>query len=97
MSGPWTELQRYVIEEHFEEYAAGRISRRELLRRVSYITGGAAASLAALSALGCNVDQPRAVATGPATAAGPGVHGCRKGADIPCREARRAGGVSPPS
>ena len=69
MSGPWTELQRYVIEEHFEEYAAGRISRRELLRRVSYITGGAAASLAALSALGCNVDQPRAVATGSATAA----------------------------
>jgi carboxymethylenebutenolidase len=66
MSQQWTDLQRYVIEEHFEEYVEGRISRRELLKRVSYITGGVAASLAVLSALGCNVDQPRAAASGPA-------------------------------
>ena len=66
MSQQWTDLQRYVIEEHFEDYVARRISRRELLKRVSYITGGVAASLAALSALGCNVDQPRALATGAA-------------------------------
>ncbi len=64
MSEPWTDLQRYVIEEHFEDFMEGRISRRELLKRVSYITGGAAASLAALSALGCNVEAPRAVASG---------------------------------
>ena len=64
MSEQWTDLQRYVIEEHFEEYTEGRISRRELLKRVSYITGGTVASLAALSALGCNVDQPRALASG---------------------------------
>ena len=64
MSQQWTDLQRYVIEEHFEDYAEGRISRRELLKRVSYITGGVAASLAALTALGCNVDQPRALAGG---------------------------------
>ena len=69
MSQQWTDLQRYVIEEHFEDYTEGRISRRELLKRVSYITGGVAASLAALSALGCNVDQPRALATGAASAA----------------------------
>jgi len=62
VSQQWTDLQRYVIEEHFEEYAEGRISRRELLRRVTYITGGVAASLAALSALGCNVDRPAAQA-----------------------------------
>ena len=67
MSQQWTDLQRYVIEEHFEDYAEGRISRRELLKRVSYITGGVAASLTALSALGCNVDQPRALATGAAS------------------------------
>jgi carboxymethylenebutenolidase len=66
VSQPWTDLQRYVIEEHFEDYVEGRISRREMLRRVSYVTGGIAASLAALSALGCNVDQPRALATEPA-------------------------------
>ena len=63
MSGQWTDLQRYVIEEHFEDYVEGRISRRELLRRVSYVTGGVAASLAALAALGCNVDQPRAASS----------------------------------
>ena len=66
MSQQWTDLQRYVIEEHFEDYVEGRISRRELLRRVSYITGGVAASLAALSALGCNVESPRTVASGTA-------------------------------
>jgi len=65
---PWTDLQRYVIEEHFEDYTEGRISRRELVRRVSYITGGVAASLAALSMLGCNLDQPRAAATSAAIA-----------------------------
>ncbi|MEP7003082.1 MAG: dienelactone hydrolase family protein [Chloroflexota bacterium] len=69
MSQQWSDLQRYVIEEHFEEYAEGRISRRELIKRVSYITGGAAASLVALSTLGCNVDQPRAQASGSGAAA----------------------------
>jgi carboxymethylenebutenolidase len=64
VSGQWTDLQRYVIEEHFEDYVLGRTSRRELLRRVSYITGGVAASLAALSALGCNVEAPQAGASG---------------------------------
>ena len=68
MSQQWTDLQRYVIEEHFEEYTEGRISRRELLKRVSYITGGTVASLAALSAIGCNVDQPRALASGTSAA-----------------------------
>jgi carboxymethylenebutenolidase len=71
VSEQWTDLQRYVIEEHFEDYAEGRISRRELLKRVSYVTGGLAASMAALTALGCNVDQPRAVTSGsPLAAAG---------------------------
>jgi carboxymethylenebutenolidase len=71
MSGQWTDLQRYVIEEHFEDYAEGRISRRELLKRVSYVTGGIAASLAALTALGCNVDQPRALASASAGSGAP--------------------------
>ena len=64
----WTDLQRYVIEEHFEDYTEGRISRRVLLKRVSYITGGVAASLTVLAALGCNVDQPRALGSAAASA-----------------------------
>jgi carboxymethylenebutenolidase len=69
VSGQWTDLQRYVIEEHFEDYVEGRISRREMLKRVSYITGGVAASLAVLTALGCNVEQPRAGAGGASASA----------------------------
>lgn len=69
MSERWTDLQRYVIEEHFEDYRAGRISRRELLKRVSYVTGGVAASLAALAALGCDVAAPRVVVSAPAATA----------------------------
>ena len=64
----WTDLQRYVIEEHFEDYVEGRISRRTLLKRVGYVTGGVSA-LAALTALGCNVDQPRAGAGGASASA----------------------------
>jgi carboxymethylenebutenolidase len=69
VSQQWTDLQRYVIEEHFEDYTEGRISRREMLKRVSYITGGVAASLTVLTALGCNVDQPRAASGGAAASA----------------------------
>lgn len=75
MSQRWTDLQRYVIEEHFEDYVEGRISRREMLKRVSYVTGGMAASLAALTALGCDVAQPRAGGSARAgTTAQPPVH-----------------------
>ncbi len=36
------DLQRYLAEEMVEEYQAGRISRRELLRRVTLMLGSAA-------------------------------------------------------
>ncbi len=48
-----TELECYVLEEHVEDFNDGLITRRELLRRVTLITGSTAASLAILSALGC--------------------------------------------
>lgn len=82
MSERWTDLQRYVIEEHFEDYVEGRISRRELLKRVSYVTGGVAASLAALAALGCNVDQPRALSS-PSTAASQTAHPASPQPNVP--------------
>ena len=45
MSQQWTDLQRYVIEEHFEDYTEGRISRRELLKGASLGALGLVASL----------------------------------------------------
>jgi carboxymethylenebutenolidase len=52
-----TEFERYVIEEHVEDFNDGLISRRELLRRVGLITGGMATAAALLATMGCGA-QP---------------------------------------
>ena len=49
-----TEFERYVVEEHIEDFNDGLISRRELIRRITLITGSATASVALLSAMGCS-------------------------------------------
>lgn len=48
-----TDFERYVVEEHIEDFQSGLINRRELLRRVTLITGTVAASVALLEAAGC--------------------------------------------
>lgn len=48
-----TDFERYVVEEHIEDFHSGLINRRELLRRVTLITGTVATSLALLEAAGC--------------------------------------------
>lgn len=62
------EIQRYIVEEHIEEFNAGVMSRRELLRRITLITGSGAVALTVLAALGCDVSRPAATTT-PAAAA----------------------------
>jgi carboxymethylenebutenolidase len=49
-----TEFERYVVEEHIEDFNDHLISRRELLRRVTLITGSTAATFALLQTLGCS-------------------------------------------
>jgi len=44
------ETQRYFIEEHYEDWRDGQITRRELLRRVTLIAGSAAAATTILAA-----------------------------------------------
>ncbi|MEV4310641.1 dienelactone hydrolase family protein [Actinocrispum sp. NPDC049592] len=51
-----TEFERYVVEEHIEDFNDGVITRRELLRRVTLITGSAAATVTLLSAMGCSTE-----------------------------------------
>ena len=46
-------FQKYFVEEFFDDYREGLMPRREFLRRLLYITGGMAASVATLSLLGC--------------------------------------------
>jgi len=63
------DMQRYLVEEEAEKWQEGRITRRELLRRVGLIVGGAAAANSVLLSIGCNPDTPQAAPTGTSTAA----------------------------
>jgi len=48
MDAPLTHLGRYILEEWAEDYRAGRLDRREFLRRVLAMAGSQAAALALL-------------------------------------------------
>lgn len=63
-----TDFERYVLEEHVEDFNDGLISRRELLRRVTLITGSLAATLVVLEAMGCG-GQPSGTPATPASRA----------------------------
>ena len=64
-----TDLERYVIEEHVEDYNDGIISRRELLRRVTFITGSTVATVALLATIGCG--EPSSTSTSPTASVAP--------------------------
>jgi carboxymethylenebutenolidase len=64
--GELNETQRYLIDEHIEEYQEGEISRRELLRRVTLISGSAALGAAIVAACG---PAPARTSPTPTTAA----------------------------
>jgi carboxymethylenebutenolidase len=46
-------FQKYFVEEFYDDYREGLLSRREFIRRVAYITGSMAATVSTLSLLGC--------------------------------------------
>jgi carboxymethylenebutenolidase len=52
-----TDFERYLVGEHIEDFHARLISRRELLRRVTLITGSIASTMLLLDAAGCS-SQP---------------------------------------
>lgn len=56
--GELNETQRYFIDEHIEDYMHGQISRRELLRRVTLISGSAV--LAGSIVAACGTPAPTA-------------------------------------
>ena len=49
--------QKYLVEEFYEDYRAGRLSRRSFIRRIVFIMGGMAAAIVTMSALGCTPDE----------------------------------------
>jgi carboxymethylenebutenolidase len=64
------DVQRYLVEEFVEEYKAGRMDRRDLLKRITLITG-AAASASMLVQLGVPDHVEAAVVPGLPTTVSP--------------------------
>ena len=50
-------FERYLIEEFFDDYRAGAMTRRTFTRRVAFITGSMAAASAAMLLVGCTPDE----------------------------------------
>jgi carboxymethylenebutenolidase len=46
-------FQKYFVEEFYDDYREGHLTRREFIRRVAYITGSMAATVSTMSLLGC--------------------------------------------
>lgn len=71
------DLDRYILTEWTEEYKEGRLKRREFLRRVVLMSGGAALALPVLSGLGVAASAEEvsraAASTPPVAAQAPGV------------------------
>ena len=54
-------FRKYLIEEFYDDYREGEISRRTFIRRVAFLTGSMAATIAAMSAVGCKpIELPAA-------------------------------------
>ena len=49
--------QKYFVEEFYEDYREGLLSRREFVRRVAFITGSMAATVVTMGAVGCSPDE----------------------------------------
>ena len=52
-----TTFQKYFVEEFYDDYREGLISRRAFIRRVAYITGGMAAAVTTMGILGCTPSE----------------------------------------
>ncbi|MGQ0550409.1 MAG: hypothetical protein ACT4PY_12165, partial [Armatimonadota bacterium] len=72
-----TDTERYVLEEWAEDHQQGRLGRRELLRRVAMMAGGAALAIPVLQSLGLSASSVEvaeaASGTAPLIAQGSGV------------------------
>jgi carboxymethylenebutenolidase len=49
--------QKYFIEEFYEDFREGVMSRREFVKRVAYITGSMAATAATMGLIGCSPEE----------------------------------------
>ncbi|MCC6454528.1 MAG: dienelactone hydrolase family protein [Caldilineaceae bacterium] len=60
-AGELGKFERYLVEEFYDDYREGSISRRTFIRRVAFITGSMAAASTAMLAVGCQpIEVPAA-------------------------------------
>jgi carboxymethylenebutenolidase len=90
-----TDMQRYVVEEWAEEFRAGRLARREFLRRMALMSGGVALTVPVLRGLGVAA-TPAEIAA--AASSGPTIVAQAAGVTVPPDDpALEAGMTSFPS
>lgn len=54
-------FRKYLIEEFYDDYREGEISRRTFVRRVAFLTGSMAATITAMTTVGCQpIELPAA-------------------------------------
>jgi carboxymethylenebutenolidase len=54
-----SKFEKYLIEEFYDDYREGLLSRRSFFRRVAFITGSVSAAVAAMAAVGCQpIEMP---------------------------------------
>jgi uncharacterized protein YjbJ (UPF0337 family) len=80
------DAQRYLIEEFVEDWREGHMSRRDMVRRVVYLTGGVASAATVLVSMGCGpaaapTAAPAAAPTAAERAAEPKVPCCSSSCD----------------
>ncbi|MFN8488809.1 MAG: dienelactone hydrolase family protein [Caldilineaceae bacterium] len=86
---PLNKFEKYLIEEFYDDYREGRMSRRTFIRRVAFITGSMGATITAMTAVGCRPIElpspttPMPTPTAPAAAAPAAQGGAVPGAKSP--------------
>jgi carboxymethylenebutenolidase len=88
-------FEKYLIEEFFDDYRAGEMSRRTFTRRVAFITGSMAAAATAMLLVGCTPEEvprstdpmptpdPSTSAAATSTATGGAVPGAKSPLSVP--------------
>jgi carboxymethylenebutenolidase len=88
-----SKFEKYLIEEFYDDYREGLLSRRSFFRRVAFITGSVSAAVAAMAAVGCQpiempppgtpMPEPEAPAEAPVADASGAVPGAQSPLSVP--------------
>jgi carboxymethylenebutenolidase len=88
-----TKFEKYLVDEFYDDYREGLLSRRSFIRRVAFITGSMSAAVAVMAAVGCQpielpaadapMPEPETPTPAPAADAGGAVPGAKSPLSVP--------------